>query len=452
MSARPGRSIRRQLLFSLLGLFAFTWFIIGIATYSESYYEIEELFDAQLSQMAGTIDVLVIRQLQQTTISEEKLKREVNGHQYERKISFQVWRKNDLILSSQNAPHFLMAKSDGFSDVILHGEKWRVFSMHKNSFTVLVGESYKVREDLIRKITRNSILPIIWSLPLLAIFVWISIGRSLQPVKKLAVDVTKRTPDQLDAIEVTSCPKEVQPLVSSINKLLARLEQAFRKERSFTADAAHELRTPLASLKTQAQVALRAKDEQVRTQALQNIITGVNRNTHLVEQLLTLARLEPDSLNGTFRSVNLYLIAETAMAGLANRALEKNIELDLQTTGIAEKDCSVVGYAPGLNIMLRNLIDNAIRYTPENGQVVVTFSGEDDQLCVAIEDSGAGIPEEEREKIFNRFYRKAGQETDGCGLGLSIVQRIVELHQGTLMMTESDALHGLKITISFARA
>jgi len=454
MLANEGLSIRRHLLSLLIGMFIFSWLAVTAFTYIEAEKEIEELFDAQLAQMAGTLQSLASDSMNSADLNQKLLQRNVFGHQYERNISFQIWKKDHLVLRSRSAPVMPMANMDGFADKKINNENWRVFLFRdpKTSLEVYVGENYRIRNELITNITRNTIVPLLWALPLLAIIVWISIGRALAPVKKITRAITARSPRQLEPISIRICPKEVQPLVKSINMLLQRLHEAFTQERRFASDASHELRTPLAILKTNAQVALRAEEAEVRNHALQNIIVAVNRNSHLVEQLLTLSRLEPDAMSAAFRPLNVYVITETVMSGLASSAIEKNIEIDLDTNGIEPKDCSMNGYAPGLNIMLRNLIDNAIRYTPEGGTVSVKFSGDKDVIHINVEDSGVGIAPEDREQIFQRFFRKAGQQIEGCGLGLSIVQRIIELHNGSITLADSMLLGGLNVCVTFQRS
>ncbi len=287
-------------------------------------------------------------------------------------------------------------------------------------------------------------MPILVALPLLAIVIWIGVGRALLPLTNLAKQVENRAPSYLQPIEAYGVPSEAKTIVDSLNHLFARLERAFESERRFTSDAAHELRTPLAGLKTQAQVVLRSANEQNRQRAVRLLELGVDRATHLVQQLLTLARLDPD--HGLTESSPLRLddIVRHTHRDLTPYAQEKTIELKLGALIPHEID----GNADAISILLRNLVDNAIRYTPINGVVEISLLRDNDVMLLRVGDSGAGIPEEEREKVFKRFYRRLGTEAPGSGLGLSIVQRIAELHRARIELGTS-CYGGLQVDVLF---
>ena len=237
-------------------------------------------------------------------------------------------------------------------------------------------------------------------------------------------------------------PEEVSPLVGALNDLFVRLEQAFNSERRFTADAAHELRTPLAALKIQAQVALRAGNETERQVALENVLRGVDRATRLLEQLLTLARVDPETAAASYAPVDLHDLAASAIKDVAQMAHAKHIELSLE----AAPTCLVSGDAAQLALLLRNLLDNAIRYTPEAGRVSVAIQ-QGLGVELQIRDSGPGIPAAERERVLQRFYRIPGSGMEGSGLGLSIVQRIVELHGARLALADNAPGPGLLVKV-----
>lgn len=251
-----------------------------------------------------------------------------------------------------------------------------------------------------------------------------------------------RDPTNLAALETSDVPVEILPLVGSLNTLLVRLEQALTNERRFTADAAHELRTPLAALKTQAQVARRADNAAQRDAALENLILGTDRATHLVEQLLTLARLDPEGESAVLKETcDLAALARRILADQTPTALSKHIELEL--TGL--ESVPITGNSAMLGILLRNLVDNAIRYTPSGGRVAVSVVAN----RLEVTDSGPGIPEQEKQRVFDRFYRVLGTEASGSGLGLSIVQRIVDHHGAKLILETGEQGKGLSVTVVF---
>jgi signal transduction histidine kinase len=237
-------------------------------------------------------------------------------------------------------------------------------------------------------------------------------------------------------------PEEVSPLVGALNDLFGRLEQAFNSERRFTADAAHELRTPLAALKIQAQVALRSTDQAERQAALDNVLRGVDRATRLVEQLLILARVDPETAAANYQALNLHELAANAIKDVAQMAHAKQIELSLE----GAPTCLVLGDAMQLALLLRNLLDNAIRYSPVGGRVSVTLH-QAPSVALQVRDTGPGIPANEREQVLQRFYRISGSGEEGSGLGLSIVQRIATLHGAQLQLADNEQGQGLLVRV-----
>lgn len=313
----------------------------------------------------------------------------------------------------------------------------------KHSLLVQVGERQDVRDELIEDVVSRLLYPLLYAFPVLATLVWLSVGKGLAPLQGITAEVASRAPHQLSPLEGKGAPDEIRPLVDALNGLLARLDTALENERRFTADAAHELRTPLAALKTQAQVAQRATDIDESRHALRQVVEGVDRATHLVEQLLTLARLEPGAVPPRMESLALRALAVECAVALAPQAMDKSIEISVEE-GVA----TIVGNAAMLGILLRNLVDNAIRYTPRGGWVSIKVLREKTRAVLEVCDSGAGIPPKERDQVIRRFYRVLGSGEDGSGLGLSIVQRIAEFHGATVELGESTA-GGLSVRISF---
>ncbi len=472
-AAHKSISIRRRLIITLLLVVAASWLITALIIYRDAHHEIEELFDAQLAQSArvllamsthelaeqqafqnhdgkiGTIEPALIPYADETTTNFTS-----SGHEYEHKLALQIWTTdNQLALHTSNAPDQpLSDQLFGFSNKMIGKELWRVFSLTEEGtgLRIQVAQSMAIRDELINAISGRLLTPVLLSLPLLALFIWYGISHAMRPLVQLARNVSNLEPDQLSPLPLEEIPDESRPLVESLNQLFAQLQYTFDNERRFTADAAHELRTPLAALKIQAQVALGAADNTSRQHALQRIIQGVDRATHLVEQLLTLARLDPED---TLKDTSILSLSNTSretLAELAADAQKKNIELALD----ADCDGLLDGNQNAIYILLRNLIDNAIRYTPESGSVCVKIHCDNsakNRVLLSISDSGPGIPPEQRSKVMERFYRGDTGQATGSGLGMSIVQRIAERHNA-LIKLEASRLGGLKVSIQFPAA
>jgi two-component system sensor histidine kinase QseC len=297
-----------------------------------------------------------------------------------------------------------------------------------------------LKKELAEHLLTTMLKPLLFGLPLLAFWIWFAARRGLAPVDSIAAEVARRAPQHLEPLWPATAPSEIRPLLDALNALFGRVTQVLENERRFTADSAHELRTPLAAILAQAQVAQRARDNAEREHALAQIVAGSQRAGRLVEQLLVLARLDP-AVGLSRQPVRLDLLAAEVCADHGATALEKNICLGLD----APETVTVAGDADMLRVLLRNLIDNALRYTPPHGKVDVGITA--NRLTVA--DSGPGIPAEHRETVLRRFHRLAGQEIEGSGLGLSIVARIAELHGAQISLDAAEETGGLMVRIVF---
>ena len=442
-------SLRNRLLLILLGLFLLTWFGMMLVTYYSTRHEIEEVYDAQLAQGLG-----VLYELTQHEIAEINRgvysKKELSAgplHEYESKLSFQVWREGKMILRSYSAPDMRMTTVDGYSDTDIDGEHWRMLSRSfpARDTQIIVGEHYEVRNELINTIIMNAFWPILLALPALTLLILIGINRGLKPLNRIAGEITDRNPNQLSPLELDNTPREIIPMMTSLNSLLQRLQTALESERRFTADAAHELRTPMAAIKAQAQVADRADNKEDRMKALQQIIRGTDRVTHLVNQLLILARLDPEREVPLYDIIDLGPLVEEVSSELAHEAVNKQIHFELH----GAENCRIRGEATSLSILARNLIDNAIRYTPEQGRVDIALKKTPDEVIFTVTDSGQGIPEHHRQRVMDRFYRIVGNKQDGSGLGLSIVKRIVAQHSARLEIHTPKNGRGVAISVHF---
>lgn len=444
-------SLRKRLLVGLVAAIGLIWIATAFLSYRDANHEIDELFDAQLAQSAKVLLAQATHELREGGLLQREIETDRDGgkHKYEQKIAFQIWDGNgELLLRSATAPTVPLSKREtGFDDATVDGRQWRVFTRWdaEHEFRISVAERHDVRHELATHIALRLLYPLLIALPLLALLIWFGIGGGLRPLRRITREVARRAPGNLERLETAGVPEEIRPLVDSLNALLALLDQALENERRFTADAAHELRTPLAALKTQAQVALRAGDNGVRQHALENLIQGADRATHLVEQLLTLARLDPRSAAARHEPVDLAAVAETVLAVLGPSALDKAIDLSLEAPG----PVSVNGDATMLGVLLRNLVDNAIRYTPREGRVNVLVHPEDHGAVLQVTDSGPGIPADERARVLERFYRALGTGESGSGLGLSIAKRIAELHGAKLSLDTPEDGKGLRVKVIF---
>lgn len=439
-------SLRLRLLVILLGLFSLVWVLVTTASYFSTQHEIEELFDAQLAQYARTLQALTQHELEEDEHEQIQLDNTFLGHTYEKKVMFQVWNGDALVLHSGTAPDNPMSELFGFTDREIDGYKWRVFALPggKEAATIQVGERYDVRDELVDKISLQVLHPLIIALPLLAIVMWFAVGGGLRPLRALTREVAARSPHDLQPLSDNDVHKEITPLIAAINRLLAQLRRALESERRFTADAAHELRTPLAALKVQAQVAHGASNREERMNAIDSIVAGVDRGARLVEQLLTLARLDPEAAQKETQRVDLAALAAQVVGEYAPDAIRKGVDLGFLGGGPGCVD----GLPEALRVMLRNLVDNAVKYTPSGGRVDVNVAEDAQSVVLSVTDTGPGIDPELRDRVFNRFYRVLGNEEEGSGLGLSIVQRIAELHQASIAI-DSDYDSGLKVIVRF---
>ncbi len=446
------KSIRLRLVIIIGGLILLVWGGITANSILSARKEVQELFDAQLAQSARVLHALILHEMAEAAVDEKGdstivMNMSEPGHFYESKISFVVRDSSGKAwFMSEQAPKFhLKEETTGFLDVADKDSKWRVFVLQDRvvNFSIEVAQDYYIRNELVMEITRHVMWSFVVALPVLMLMIWIGASRSLRPLQVIADEVRNRTPQNLEEVDISRVPPEVQPLFVSLNALLARLNKALSNERGFTSDAAHELRTPLAGIKAQAQVALGAKDEKEKDAAIRHIIIGVDNTAHLVRQMLMLARLDPDVPNRKFEKQNLKRILTEVAADVASLAVEKGIELEVLEGG---DDIQVNGQAEALSVLIRNLLDNAVRYTPAGGWVRAGIVGTGEGVVLTVADSGPGIKKEDESRVFDRFYRGLGTGQTGSGLGLSIVQRVVDLHKATIEF-KTGQVRGQGVTV-----
>jgi two-component system sensor histidine kinase QseC len=448
------RSLRARLLLTVSIATLLVWGAAGVVSYYKALHEADELMDGQLAQSAKLLMAQVLHEtedLKETQAITESLD-ETSSHPYEQHLEFRVW--NDagrLLLRSKNSPDTLWsgARRDSefeFTDIVHAGQPWRLLSMHSpdGRYRVQVGHPTDDRERVGLEVATQVAVPILLALPVLGLLVYVSVRRSLRPLEKLAADVAARSPENLETLLALNTPRETQPLVDALNRLLNRLGATLANERRFTADAAHELRTPLAAVKIQAQVALASTDAADHQHALRQVLAGVDRATRLVEQLLRLARLDPLARVPQPQAIDLSALATEVVADMQLLAERKHQQLTFMTPGLP---LSVQGDADLLRVALRNLVENALRYTPESGVIEVVATLDNAQPVVAVRDTGPGVNADETSRLVERFYRGEGINSDasgeGSGLGLAIVQRIAELH-GAQLEINNRATGGLE--------
>ena len=436
-------SVRRRLLVMLLGGVMLVWLGAAAVTAWETRAEMQELLDAHLAQSAS----LLVAQVGHD-FDEIETEHAQPLHKYARNVAFQVWEHGrTLLLHSADAPASrLSGTNEGFADATLQGRAWRVFSVWdvRHEYLIQVGEAAEAREHLALEILEKLVQPLLFSLPLLGLLIWIAVGASLKPIGTIGAALAQRDPRYLAPIEGIT-PREIAPMVESLNKLLERVRSSLDNERRFTSDAAHELRTPLAALKIQLQVAQQAEDTSERNHAIANAISAGDQATRLVEQLLTLARLEHDAWQSRAETVDLQQIAAQVLAEAGPLATEKRIRLSLSCA----PGENVKGHAGLLAVLIRNLVDNALRYSPPETEVEVKVSGAAEGVTLEVQDQGPGIPAAEREDALRRFHRLEGESSPGSGLGLSIVARIAELHHARLALLEGANGRGLRVAVRF---
>ncbi len=449
-------SIRLRLLFFVGGLMIVTWLGTAATSIYSARKEVQELFDAHLAHSARVLHAILLHELSEVEAAgldnrSIVLDTSVPGHFYEGKFFFTVRDdQGEARYRSLQAPDLqIQPQVSGFTDIADSRQQWRVYILRDKvlNFSIEVAQSHELRNQLIWKIAQQVIWPFAIVIPILLLSIWIGAGRSLRPLKTVADEVRDRNPNNLEEIDLAKLPTEIAPLFISLNSLLGRLDKALSNERGFTSDAAHELRTPLAGIRAQAQVAVRAKDEKEKDTALRHIILGIDNTTHLVRQMLMLARLDPDIPIRNFKQQDLTRILTDVAADVASLAVARNIDLEVKQP--AEK-IMVPGQAEALSVLIRNLLDNAVRYTPSGGSVKASIFRSIDGAVLKIIDSGPGIASKDKDRIFDRFYRGLGTGQTGSGLGLSIVKRVVDLHHAQLeFKTGSGKGKGVMVKVTF---
>ncbi|MCB1888775.1 MAG: hypothetical protein KDH20_14300 [Rhodocyclaceae bacterium] len=460
MNAPLRYSLRGRLMAMLIGVMGVLWLGAAVSAFLHALEETDELFDAQMVQASELLLGLVVGADAEKIV----MPTAEQAHPYRMPVFYQAltmrdgrWEVLAHVPEEQGGLPPGGRLGDGFLRLTIDAVPWRIFVRTERGgdgrlYRVIVGQRYAIRDDLGHEFAEHLLIPLGVGFPLMALAIWWGIGRAMRPVQQAARTVARMPVDQLRPIHLTEpCPVEIAPLIEAIDSLTVRVGQAIEGERRFTADAAHEMRTPLAGLRVQAQVAMRVDDPTERARALQNVHDGVVRMTHLVEQMLALARLDPSAaLVIGERPVDLGDVAAAACADLTPRALRRGQEIQLE----ASRGVLVWLDETWARALVGNLVDNGLRYGREGGRVEVEVISSGGHVDLHVLDDGPGVPEGDRDRLAERFYR--GQETDqeGCGLGLSIVSRIVAAARARIDFIEGlprpDGGHGLGVRVRFA--
>jgi signal transduction histidine kinase len=358
----------------------------------------------------------------------------------------QIWSKDGVRLHTSDERVTLPFLSrSGLSLVTAGGERWHLYTIVQDDRIVQAAQRAIERESLARATASALVLPALLTLAAVAGLLALALRRGLAPLSSAAGEVTSRNVEALDPIALDAQPLELHPLVTAINGLMARLGKALAMQRNLVADAAHELRTPIAALRLQLQLLERAADEAQRRAAVAELRTGIARAQHLVEQLLQLSRLGPDAPTPPFRPLALAALARAAVSEFSARAEQQGIDLGAVTSEAPD----VAGDAQQLSVLLNNLVDNALRHTPRGGKVDVQVGADGPSPWVAVADDGPGIPANERQRVFDRFYRSSqGSAGGSSGLGLAIVKAVAERHGAAVALVDAPG-GGLRVRVSF---
>ena len=431
-------SIRVRLLLSLLAMLAAAALVMGWFTYRNVLAETETLFDYQLRQMALSLrDQGVIAPGQASALQDEQLD-----------FVVQIWTVDGRSIYASREHSTLPERALlGLADINVQGKTWRTFGVATPTRVIQVAQPRQIRQRLAADAALRSVAPLLFIAPLLALVIWWLAALTLAPLSRVAADVRERDEHSLQPLPGEGLPDEVAPLVQSLNALLQRLGVSLNTQRAFVADAAHELRSPLTALKLQLQLLQRAPDEASRATAIDALGEGITRAARLVEQLLTLARSEPGAPVPAPSPIDLSELVRQAVALTLPLANTRGSTLAL----FADAPVPVHGDAAALTALVRNLADNAVRYSPPNAQVELRVSMEAGAPTLQVDDSGPGIPPEDHERVFDRFYRRAHGDEPGSGLGLAIVRSVAEQH-GAHVALATSKLGGLQVTVRFAPA
>jgi two-component system OmpR family sensor kinase/two-component system sensor histidine kinase QseC len=426
-------SLRGRLLLFLLSLAAAAAVVVAIVSYRSVLAEADAIFDYQLRQTALSLrDQGAIAENDRAALEDPALDYLV-----------QVWTWDGaLVYASHRRAGLPRSATLGFADVEFDARRWRVFSTTARGGVIQVAQPLSVRRGLAASAAWRSVLPLLIAAPLVALATRWLVGVSLSPLRQLVSAVSSRDAESMTPLPLDGLPSELAPLGTALNAMLDRLRASFDAQRAFVADAAHELRSPLTALRLQTDLVRRAPDEAARALALRALGDGTERMQRLVEQLLTLARAEPGGAESTLQDVDAVEPLRQATADMVALAVASGVDLEFDAPPALRAHAD----AEALRILARNLIDNAVRHAGRGGRVRVQVSGAGRDVVLRVDDSGPGIPEAERARVFERFHRRGGDTTVGSGLGLAIVRALCDRHGAEVRLDDSP-MGGLRAEV-----
>lgn len=425
-------SIRHRLLAALLGALLLAGVAATVGTFLSARDEVARLLDEELRQVAYSL----------RDHARLDLSRLDRGYNPDLRVLVQIWDPAfERPYSSRIAAALPKQREEGYVTLLHEGREWRLFTALSGPQTIQVAQPTALRTELAALAAGRLLVPVLIALPLLALLGWWLVGRGLAPLTALAETLERRAPTSLAPIALTGVPVEARPLVDALNALLGRLADAFESQRRFAADAAHELRSPLTALTLQIQLARRATLPEEQAIAFDRLEQGAKRATRLVQQLLTMARLDPEAAAQPVVDVDLAALARSAADEIGPAAAGRGVAVAVDAVPTL-----LPGQEDALRILLGNLLDNAVRHTPAGGRIRLTVRKGRGHAELDIEDSGPGIPAHERGRVFDRFYRGGEAPPGGSGLGLAIVRQVVQMHQGAVELSDS-AWGGLRVSV-----
>lgn len=455
-------SLRSRLRWLILGVIALVLLPLGIYSLRRTINEVNELSDGRLAQSARTLQTLIsnigLPALQRHTAeagvvvpiaaksTQELL---LHGHTYESEVGFQVFDRDGrplLVTGNLTAMPPPDARHAGFENLDFGKYRWRLFTLPPGPDGVVVraAERYDSRRDISTALWIEHGLPPLIALPVLALLLGWAVRRGLRPLEVLAEKLATREPGSRDTLDVAAAPRELEPVLDALNHQFTLLEEALERERRFSADVAHELRTPLASTMINLENAQASRDTREADVALSGARESLASLARRVEQLLSLARLEASSRSDKHADIDLLAVARSVIEELS--PLIGNSEVELEVT-LADGMLMVRGHEAALAALLRNLLENALRHVPDGGHVRLVIQRESNHAAIEVIDDGEGIPPDRRAAVFTRFHREAGSRGEGYGLGLSIVQRAAQLHDASIELLDSPYGHGLRVLV-----
>lgn len=436
---------------------------MGLAAHFVTEHESEEIFSARLATSARVLEVLAAKQLEHATITnpiiielpkelehQHSSTEEISGHPYESKISFQIWHSNGKLLAkSATAPDKpLGPMTEGFGKNLIGDDLWQVFKLKSGDTWVMVAEMDSVRGEMAGDLGVAIMTPLIIGSLLLLIVINLIAYRSFQPLQALANVIAAREPQSIKPIKLSKTPTELKPVIDELNHLLDRVQKAFKREQQFIDAAAHEIRTPIAALQLHIENAVNAKNDADRDQSLSEALNGLRRTTRLTEQLLTLSRVSSATDQEKQQVLSLDGICKEVVKNTKPLINQRGQTIELQVND----DCLIHGEQHKIERVIQNLIDNASQYGSVHGLISVSLAKVANTIRLVVSNDGDIIPDSEKIKVFDPYYRILGSKSFGSGLGLAIVKEIIQQHKGSIRIEDKSAGNGVQMIIEFKNA